>query len=614
MPLLPPSSGSGDANRRAVLHTPSGRGIPADMALSLMRFHGVEAMNEPYRFEVDCISAEASMDLDKCLGREFWVEVKPLYPDLAPRYFDGVLTEAQWLGEVEGGIGYRLVLRPRLWLATLSARQRIFHKKPLQQIIQKVLSDHDVTAEFEGGCGSDELEYTVQLNETDFDFVSRLMQKYGLNYWFRHVGGGHSMVVTDSNSTLPWIEGNSRSFAMVVSAHHGSGEYLDSLSVGRAMTTGQVKLTDYNFTSPRAKCEGEHDSSHAYEGGKGVMEVYPAGFGNLASGGLHRTMGQIRGRQAAARDRIYHASGNLLSLAPGMRIEVEGEPLPDGGNRKEFVALRCVHSFSAESYRSGAGMEDGPEYEGQYDLLPFETQVVPPKAVPEPRILGPHTAEVVGDGEIDCDEHGRILVRFHWDKDDVQSMRCRVLQPWAGNGWGSLMIPRVGMEVVVEFLDGDPDRPIVTGAVYNGDNRPPVDLPGDKAQSGFRSQSLGGGGYNEFIIDDSDGKELMRIHAQKDLQTKVLNDEKREVEGDRESDVDGNDKLTVGKALTITATDSITLQVGGSKVEITPQKVTISANMVEVSAGIELKTSGGAAASHKAGGQMEIKAPLVMIN
>ena len=611
-PPPPPSSSGNDRKRRAVLYPPGDKATDFSSEMVLTRLTVDEAVNAPYRIDVECVSAKLALDMDRLLGQKLGVEILPDLGSDQPRVFNGVLTEAAWTGMAEGGNSYRLVLRPEFWLTRLGAKARIFHDCTPTDIIKSVLSEHGVELDVQMVDDTPPLEYTVQFRETDFDFVSRMMQKYGFSYSFRHSLEKHVMVLTDHNSGFPELPGKKRPFRREQRMHPGDKERVTDLKAGRMMTPGAVRMGDYDFENPTAKQEGTYSTGHGYQHGNMEIYDYPAAPGGFKNRHTVSRIAAMRARQAGLDDSSYEVAGNLVSLGAGMRIGLTGPDLP-AGYPTDFVAVRCVHVFSPESFRTGGSVEE-EEYQGRYELVPMDVPVVPPRSAPPARMLGPQTAVVAGDGEIDCDEHGRILVKFHWDGGGASSMRCRVMQPWAGKGWGNVFIPRVGMEVVVEFLDGDPDRPIVTGSVYNGANKPPVDLPGDKNISGMRSKSVGGDGYNEFVIDDSAGDELMKLHAQKDLQTKVLNDERREVDKNRTTEVGADDTLDVTKTLTIKAGDKITLTVGMSKIEMTADKVVIEAPTVEIKAGMQLQTSGGVSASHKAGGQMEIKGAVVMIN
>jgi type VI secretion system secreted protein VgrG len=311
-----------------------------------------------------------------------------------------------------------------------------------------------------------------------------------------------------------------------------------------------------------------------------------------------------------AQDRRRHATGNAISLFPGGLTQLERHPT--AAENVEYLVLRASHCYVAQQYRSGGEGED--DYSGAYELLdssiPYRSPLVTPRSV----IHGPQTARVVGkDGEeIDVDKFGRILVLFHWDRKQKKSCRVRVAQVWAGKQWGGQFIPRIGMEAVVEFLEGDPDRPLVVGTVYNGDNKHPYDLPDNKTQSGVKSDSsLGHSGYNEFMFEDKKDSETIRMQAQKDHEVKVLNSEKWEIgskfqggkgasrqttlvkgsdqvtiqSGDQTIEVQaGNQTITISGNLKTSANMGIKLTCGASTIEMTPTEIKITSGHVAISA------------------------------
>ncbi|RAP39271.1 type IV secretion protein Rhs, partial [Rhodovulum viride] len=244
----------------------------------------------------------------------------------------------------------------------------------------------------------------------------------------------------------------------------------------RRITTGAIRLTDYNFKTPVAAMETDHLGDAAYEQGQIESFDWP---GDYLDQGRGRVVAELRAQGERGQDRRYEAEGDIVALGAGLRVTLSGDPVPGTGG--EYLCLSARHSYTADNYGSGGSDDgDGRAYDGQYVLMPVEAPLLPEQKTARADVRGPQTATVVGEGEIDCDEYGRILVRFHWDLDEAWSMRCRVSQSWAGAGWGGMVIPRIGMEVVVEFLDGDPDKPLVTGCVYNGRNRVPYDLPANK--------------------------------------------------------------------------------------------------------------------------------------
>ncbi|TXB66362.1 type VI secretion system tip protein VgrG, partial [Paracoccus aurantiacus] len=232
------------------------------------------------------------------------------------------------------------------------------------------------------------------------------------------------------------------------------------------------------------------------------------------------------------------------------------------GTGDSYLCLSATHHFVSEAYGSGGQDSDGYAFTGRYVLMPDTAPMAPPRRTRVPVVQGPQTAEVVGEGEIDCDEYGRILVKFHWDLHEKYSMRCRVSQNWAGNGWGGMVIPRIGMEVVVDYLEGDPDKPLVTGCVYNGRNSVPYDLPANKTVSTFKSDSHKGSGYNEFRFEDESGREEVFMHAQKDHNTIIENDESHSIGHDRSKSVGNDQSESIGHDKTISVGNNHSESIG----------------------------------------------------
>ena len=615
-------------NRLGVFYPPDTTGSGRTTGLALLGFTGHEAINSLFEFKVDCLSSTEGIDFDALLGRNASIRLETIEADHPERYFDGLLTEAQWLGPVEGGHGYMLTLRPWLWVLGLRENQRIFHNKTAPEIIAEIFADHGFAHVSDLQHDYPKMEYTVQFQESDLDFVQRLMALFGISYHFRHAMHEHTLVLFDEVDALPEIPGTSRPYRHTSRQYRDKGEHLHDWSSGRRMTTGRVTMTDYNFATPRTAMKVEADSGAGYEKGDVESFLYPGRYPDRGAGGA---LSDLRQKQAAMTDGLQAAQGDCAGLVAGMRVAVAGHPDPkiDG---ETFVALSCQHAYTSEGYRTGdGGKAEEDSYQGQYTLRQVDAPVVPPAARVAPRVPGPQTAVVVGEGEIDCDEYGRIIVRFHWDRDGAHSMRCRVAQLWAGKGWGGLAVPRVGMEVVVEFIDGDPTRPLVVGCVYNADNMPPFEVENGGKTMGMKSNSTpGGGGYNELAFDDTKGEEEMRLHAQYDLNAEILHDETRHVFNDRTTTIDndesldvGNnrdatigsdDTLDVGQTLTVTAGSKITLKVGMSSITMDASSITLKAPTVEIKAMQQFTSSSGAISEHKAAALMDIKGALVKIN
>ena len=268
------------------------------------------------------------------------------------------------------------------------------------------------------------------------------------------------------------------------------------------------------------------------------------------------------------------AKGNTLSFGAGMCVTLSGDLIP-GATDNKFLCLKAQHQLRAQTYGTQTNTEDEQDYEGHYVLLPFEASFRPDRTTPVPRIYGPQTATVVGKGEIDCDDYGRILVKFHWDLNSAISMRCRVSQNWASKGWGGMVIPRIGMEVIVEFLEGDPDKPIVTGCVYNGKNDVPYPLPQHKTRSTFKTDTHQGDGFNELRFEDKAGEEEIFVHAQKDRNSKVENNQSERVNVNKVESIGHNKAVEIGNNLSEVVDGDMELRVGpGNTGAFTPTGAT----------------------------------------
>ena len=593
--------------------------------LSLLEFSGTESINDLYTFSVAAQGQDgaAAIDFDKVLGHHFSVEVET-YNGTA-RWFDGIVVAAEYTGTVADGVDeyhrYTFELRPWLWLLNRRINSRIFHDKTVVEILETVMSEHNF-GKYEKRLSKKypKLEYTVQYRESDHDFLCRLMEEYGINYHFAMAQDQHTLVMTDDTDQFDALPGNSREY-LPLNDHIGTGEHFWEWASQRRVTTGAVRLMDYNFETPTANMEGlasqtrtpghDHDDLESYD--------YP---GRHVIGTDGKNLAERRLAAYAAQRAGFETAGNVLSLAAGMKVTLTGHQ--DSGLNKDYIALRCSHRYTSDGYRSGGG--DGGGYEGRYTLVRQDAPLAPARKTPRGVVNGPQTAVVIdgnhGDTDISCDKYGRIKVMFHWDKPgQAGSMWCRVSQSWAGNKWGAIHIPRIGMEVVVEFLEGDPDRPLVTGAVYNKDNMPPFDLPGKKTISGIKSRSVGASGYNSFTFEDDGGNEVIDMHAQKDLKVLVENEETREVKGDRKVEVKKSDTLTVTDDLMIESKKKITLKVGQSTIVMDAGSITLKSPEIKIDAGMKLETK-GLEAKHTAGAKMEInggamldaKAIMVKIN
>ena len=596
--------------------------------LVLSRFDGTEGLGELFEYRIEALSLDEDINFDNAIGQNCSVTFKSYGGE---RVFNGVLIEAQWLGMKGVYYAYRLVLRPWFWMLSRTADCRMFSDKEAPDIIKEVFSKRGFN-DFKLVLTENypKLEYCVQYRETDLAFVSRLMEQNGIYYFFEHSSDKHMLVLADAKSShKPVPKHETTPFIALGGDDRRDREHIYHWSSDRRLRTGKVEFNDYDFKQPGKKLIANAKGNERYT--KSDLEYYDHPGNEWTKGGGDYAKEQKVGEKYAkvqleaeqALDHRRHATGDAISLFPGGLTKLEKHPRDP--ENAEYLIVRAAHAFVSEFYRSGADVVPGEVYYGNYEFQksdrPFRSQIVTPK----PQVLSVHTAKVVGkDGEeIDTDEFGRIRVEFFWDRDKKFSRWARVLQPWASKQWGTQFIPRVGMEVVVAYEEGDPDYPLIIGSVYNGDNKHPYKLPDNKTQSGIKSNSSkGGNGYNEFMFEDKKSSELIRMHAQKDLDITVHHVETRKIGEDgvagnsRDTTLlTGNDSLkistgsqsitvaqsltetygmsqstTVGASksttvtgpITITSAAMITLSCGASTIVMTPASITIHSTTVQI--------------------------------
>jgi len=614
-------------DRIASLKTPL-----AENLLVLSSFEVDEGLSELFEISIEAYSESDNIDFGKILGEKCAVDYVTKSGDR--RYFNGVLAEARWVGTSGRYFLYRMTLRPWIWLMSRRADCRIFKNSKAEAIITEIFAkEGKKDFEFKLSESYQTMDYCVQYRETDLAFVSRLMEQHGIYYFFEHSAGGHKMILTDSKAghkpvkskmapTMPQTGGpgpgadGTYPFLPGGDSNRRHVEYMEDWSSGRRLETGRFALNDYDYKKSTADLKREKEHGVAVAKQYEVFD-YPGKYTERSDG---ERFARIRVEAAQALDGRRVGSGGAPSLYPGALCRVSGiVPSAEDG---EYLVIGARHRVSGLGYESG--VEGDVTYSGSYEFVRSDTKFRAPCVTPHPRIYGPQTAKVVGENrdegeEIDVDKDGCIFVQFFWDRGSkTTSRRVRVAQVWAGKGWGGQFIPRIGQEVVVEFLDGDPDQPLVTGAVYNDKHTLPYDLPGNKSQAGIKSNSTkGGNGYNELRFDDLKDSEKVTFHGQKDLASVVRNSETREI-GEvfspptgspaRKTVIkNGDDKLDVDSgSLFITAKMSIELKCGDSKITMTPVSVTIESPTISVKSKVLLE--------EKSDGIMTMNATLIKIN
>lgn len=554
--------------RQARLDTPLGKDY-----LVLTDFSSSEGLGELFQISIEALSETVDIDFDKAIGQNCSVKVKTFDKE---RVFSGILTEARFNGRGQDVFGYSLVLRPWLWLLAHRADCRIFLNKSVREIIEEVFTkagfSGDKDFEFRTQESYEPIPYCVQYRETDFIFVTRLMEEYGIYYFFEHSEDSHRMVLADSigshqlNRDLP-------SVAYAQASMAGPRQYLYDWVSERRFSTGRFELNDYDYLDPTKKLLAFKETAENYRHSRFEVYDYPGRYDEEGKG---EQFARFRLEAEQSFDRRRYSDGHAPSLFPGSLVDVEKHPV--ASENRTYLVVRCHHRFGGQSYRTdGKPVEDSPIFRGSYELLAADRPFRMLPTTPKPRIYGIQTARVVGrkgeeSEEISTDENAHIWVQFFWDREPQISCPVRIAQSWASRKWGEIFIPRIGMEVVVEFIEGDPDRPLVTGCVYNGDNEPPYTLPANKTQSGWKSDSSKGDhGYNEIMLEDKKGSEFIRVHAQKDLNTIVLNNETRSTGNDLDTTITHAETRTIGAKFEVpvgSASRQTTIKMGDDKLDV----------------------------------------------
>ena len=526
--------------------------------LLLTRFEGAEGMGELFEFRVEALSRDADIDFDKALGLNSSVHL--VTHDGAGRDFSGVLTQARWLGRRGDYYAYSLVLRPWLWLLSLTSDCRIFPNMDVKQIIKQVFEDRHFSDVLDLMAGDyPTLEYTVQYRETDLNFVLRLMEEYGIYYYFQFMPGDgvtpsiHYLVLADSTTHVS-LPNPTKVIAMPAHSERREVQQFNDWSKSRAVVSGVFTDLDYDYEHPGADLNATSKFGYKFAHGDLEMFNYPGGYDKKKDG---EKLTEVTVEAERTRNQRWAASGYAPSLTPGFTITRTSVDPADPENG-DYLLLRCSHAYGYQTYESDTSSSGGATYVGTYELATSDIPFRMPAHTRKPVIVGAQSALVVGDKneEIDVDKQGRICVQFYWDRKKKPSRRVRVAQFWAGNQRGALFLPRIGDEVMIQYEDGDPDRPLVVGSVFNGDNEFQLKLPARKTVSGLLGRSTKNGSSNStanaWWFDDLNGQEMFTVRARKDLRVRVLNNENRHVSANLTEEVDGNVSQSVGGDETMT--------------------------------------------------------------
>ncbi|MBU0921070.1 MAG: type VI secretion system tip protein TssI/VgrG [Pseudomonadota bacterium] len=663
--------------------------------LQVLAFSGREAISQPYRFDLELISELPDLDLQALLHKPAFLAFDP-----AGKGIHGLIHR---IAQGESGqrlTRYRLTLVPQLAYLAHRTNQRIFQHLTVPQIVAQVLEEHGIQADayrFQlGPVVYPPREYCVQYDETDLHFIQRLCEEEGIHYHFEHNTAGHVLVFGDDQTSFARL-GQPTAY-LQDNGMTADEPVIKRFAVRIATRTSRVSRRDYDFEQPRLRMEA------AYRGEPAANAMpqpdledydYPGRFTERARGKhlSQRALERLRSDCHLAEgssDQPSLVSGHLLEISDHPRREWNDlwlltEVLHEGKQPQvleESITNVPAHHGLAPSPLWGEGWGEGSlassgfhqGYRNRFSATPWDIPFRPALKHPKPKVLGSQTAVVTGPAgeEIHCDEYGRVRVQFHWDRegqaDDKTSCWLRVSSSWAGDRYGGIAIPRVGMEVLVSFLEGDPDQPLVTGCLYHKEHQVPYDLPANKTRTVFKTlSSPGGGGYNELRIEDRKGAEQIYLHAQRDWDENIEHDQKIRVGHERHDTVEANsftelkaeehqtvvgnrkvgvkpdDHLTVGQTqhiklgtaqltkagreihlkagqkMVIEASIELTLKAGGSFIKLDPGGITVSGPQARINAGgapgkgsgIKIKSPvlPGMADSDKAGSLLEQALP-----
>jgi len=541
-------------NRLIAIDTPLG-----DDVLLLQGFTGHEGISRLFRFNLDLLSDNNSISFDDIVGQNVTISVT--LSDQTLRYFNGFVSRFAQSGSDARFTHYQMEVVPWLWFLTRNANCRIFQNMSYPDIVQQVFSDAGFSDFKSSLTGSyDPQEYCVQYRESDFNFVSRLMEHVGIFYFFEHENGKHTLVLADSTSAYQPCPGQSSAQFDQAGGGRDADDVVTGWNMEQELRTGKYSVTDYNFQTPSTSLLSSEPTVVEVDGNTNYeMYDYP---------GIHLTqsdgaaVAKLRMQEEEATHMVMSGSSTCRVFTSGYQFDLEDHYRDDMNASYLLTEVQHVASEGGSYNMTGGGA--GESYSNHFTCIPADVPFRPPRVTHKPFVQGPQPALVVGKAgeEIWVDNYGRVIVQFYWDRlgnnDENSSCWVRVSQPWAGGNWGAMWIPRIGQEVIVSFLEGDPDRPIITGRVYNAEEMPPYPLPDNQTVSTFKSRSSKGGGssnFNELRFEDKMGSEQIFMNAEKEMDLRVetnsrefigasrhlivTNDQIEQVQGDKHIHVEG---------------------------------------------------------------------------
>ena len=537
-----------------------------DKDLRVVRFTASERLSGLYEVHVELAGPE--MDLSGMVDTNMTLEIAGLE---TPRFMSGICASFEYVGHTRDFQLYEARIVPWLWRLQHRRNSRIFQEMATPDIVKKVLTDAGLAST---GFRLDLVDtytprnYCVQYQEDDLAFLSRLLEEDGIFYFFEHDKDGHTLVLSDHAGGHPPIPGESTLWFMPPGGEVNEREDIHTFRFGEQIRPGGVTLRDFNIHKPSESMEVQKQGKRHTD-----LDVYtyPGDYQDPGRGASHQgqTIAQIRLDAQQASRRSGTATSDSPRLTAGHTFTLQGHTRQDLDTEYRVIT---VHHVGDQPQALDQDATGSFSYSNSFTVTELAVPHRPARITPRPSMRGLQSATVVGpEGEeVFTDEHGRVKVQFHWDRaapfNDTSSCWVRVSQLWAGNGWGAMFIPRIGHEVLVDFIEGDPDRPVVTGRVYTGDNKPPYALPDEKTKSTIKSDSsIGGGGFNELRFEDNKGSEQIFLHAQKDHDEKILNNHTEDVGANETITIGANQDTTIGADKTMHVKGNFTETVDGTE-------------------------------------------------
>ncbi|MDJ0656457.1 MAG: type VI secretion system tip protein VgrG [Xanthomonadales bacterium] len=624
--------GTPTQDKRAVkLHTPLGKD-----KLFISNLWVKEGVSQLYTINATAFSEDGDIKLEDLLGKTATVEIE-VHEGI--RYFHGYVARFSFSEYQDTWAVYQLEIKPWTWFLNRTSDCRIFQEKKVPDIFKELSAEYGFTDVEDRLTGTYRTwEYCVQYRETAFNFLSRLLEQEGIYYYFKHEAGKHTLVLADDYSAHePFPNYASLKY---YPPHHDDlreRDHIQAIRATKSVRSGKYVHDDYDLEAPKKNLEAKSQITRPHVMSSFEQRDYP---GEYTENGDGDNYAKIRMQEEAASYDVVQGTGDARGLAPGFLFSLQQHDR--SMENREYLVLYAEQEYRIDSYISSDASSAAHTFQCRFQAVPSAERYRPPRLTARPFVQGPQTAVVVGPSgeEIWPDKYGRVKVQFHWDrlgrKDENSSCWIRVAQMWAGKKWGAQFIPRCGHEVVVSFLEGDPDQPLITGSVYNGDNMPTYELPGNKTQSGIKTRSSKGGGtdnFNEIRFEDKIGSEQLYVHAEKDMDTVVENNQTLDVGNNRSKTIGNNEDNSIGNDQTSTIAnnrkvtidrgdDTLDLKLGSRtvtvmknhKVEATMNIEQKAAMQIELTANMSITLTCGASKIEMNPGMIRMSAPMIMQN